>query len=87
MQAENSRPIITKQFYFEYQLSGVYLEATSAGEPDLNDGFNLHHFVSISKPISRHFTLSLGYIHMSAAGLGGAVSNQDVVALGIKLNL
>ncbi|NQX99510.1 MAG: hypothetical protein HRT73_16780, partial [Flavobacteriales bacterium] len=28
--------LITKQFYLEYQLSGVYLEATKVGLPDLN---------------------------------------------------
>lgn len=80
--------LLGKQFYLEYQLSGVYLEANEAGLPDLNDGFNLHHFPSLSKPISRHFTLSLGYIHMSGAGLGnGLVSNQDVISLGFKWNL
>ncbi|PCJ26984.1 MAG: hypothetical protein COA97_04615 [Flavobacteriales bacterium] len=80
--------LITKQVYLEYQLSGVYIEANKAGLPDLNDGFNLHHFVSISKPISRHFSLSLGFIHMSGAGLGnGKTSNQDVLTLGVKWNL
>ncbi len=79
--------LMFNQFYIEYQLSGVYLEANRAGEPDLYDGFNLHHFPSISKPISRHFTLSFGYMHMSGAGLGAPVSNQDVLALGLKWNL
>ncbi|MBL4669830.1 MAG: hypothetical protein JKY30_11280 [Flavobacteriales bacterium] len=80
--------LITKQFYLEYQLSGVYLEATKEGLPDLNDGFNLHHFVSVSKPISRHFSLSLGLIHLSSAGLGNGInSNQDVVSAGVKWNL
>ncbi|MBL4594470.1 MAG: hypothetical protein JKX68_11745 [Flavobacteriales bacterium] len=80
--------LITKQFYIEYQLGGVYVEATVAGEPDLNDGFNLHHFISVSKPISRHFSLSLGLVHMSGAGLSnGKTSNQDVITLGVKYNL
>ncbi len=80
--------LVTKEFYLEYQIGGVYLEATKAGAPDLNSGFNLHHTVSISKPISRHFSLNTSFIHMSGAGLGnGAVSNQDVITLGIKWNL
>ncbi len=80
--------LITKQFYLEYQIGGVYLEAPVKAAPDLKSGFNLHHFASISKPISRHFSISLGYIHMSGAGLGnGAVSNQDVISLGLKWNL
>lgn len=80
--------LIVSDFYIEYQVTGVYLEAVKEGSPDLNDGFNLHHFSSISKPISRHFSLSLGYVHLSGAGLGnGVVSNQDVITLGIKWNL
>ncbi|PCI94913.1 MAG: hypothetical protein COB15_12730 [Flavobacteriales bacterium] len=80
--------LIWSEFYFEYQISGVYLEANKKGEPDLHDGFNLHHIVSISKPISRHFSLATSYVHMSGAGLGsGIVSNQDVITLGIKWNL
>jgi len=77
--------LITKQTYLEYQLSGVYLEAAKAGLPDLNDGFNLHHFVSLSKPLSKHFSLSLGLVHISGAGIGnGITSNQDVITLGLK---
>jgi len=77
--------LITKQTYLEYQLSGVYLEATKAGLPDLNDGFNLHHFVSVSKPLSKHFSLSLGFVHLSRAGIGnGLTSNQDAITLGLK---
>jgi hypothetical protein len=80
--------LIASDHYLEYQLAGVYLEANRLGEPDLYDGFNLHHFVSISKPISRHFSFSLGYIHISGAGLGnGVVSTQDVISLGVKWNL
>tara|TARA_B110000459_G_C16615755_1_gene498749 strand:+ start:2195 stop:2830 length:636 start_codon:yes stop_codon:yes gene_type:complete len=77
--------LITKQTYLEYQLSGVYLEATKAGLPDLNDGFNLHHFVSVSKPLSKHFSLSLGFLHLSGAGIeNGLTSNQDAITLGLK---
>lgn len=80
--------LISQQVYLEYQLSGVYLEATNAGLPDLHDGFILHHFVSLSRPISRHFSLSFGLIHMSGAGIGnGLTSNQDVISLGLKWNL
>jgi hypothetical protein len=81
--------LIAGDHYLEYQLSGVYVEATTSGEPDLFDGFNLHHLISISKPISRHYTLSLGFIHISGAGLkkGAVSSNHDVISLGIKLNL
>jgi len=80
--------LIVRDFYIEYQLAGVYIEATKAGAPDLYDGFNLHHFASISKPISRHFSLSFGYVHMSGAGLSnGIVSNQDAITLGVKWNL
>jgi len=79
--------LIGQEFYLEYQTSGVYLEATDDAGPDFNDGFNLHHFISISKPIARHFTLSLGLIHMSGAGLGANTSNQDVISFGVKWNL
>lgn len=80
--------LMVNDFYIEYQMGGVYLEATKAAAPDLNSGFNLHHFASISKPVSRHFTITLGYVHLSGAGLGnGVVSNQDVVTLGMKYNL
>ena len=79
--------LITKELYLEYQISGVYLEATAEGQPDLYDGFNLHHYVSISKPISRYFSLSLGAIHLSGAGLSDQpTSNQDVITLGLKWN-
>lgn len=80
--------LIVKDYYLEYQLASVYVEANAAGAPDLYDGFNLHHFLSFSKPISRHFSLSLGFIHISGAGLGnGEISAQDVASLGIKWNL
>ena len=80
--------LIGKEFYLEYQISGVYLEATDDAGPDFNDGFNLHHLASISKPISRHLSLSIGLIHMSGAGLSnGTTSNQDVITLGLKWNL
>ena len=79
--------LIGREFYFEYQPSTVYLEATDDAGTDFNDGFNLHHFVSISKPVSRHFSLSLGLIHMSGAGLGSNTSNHDVISFGLKWNL
>ncbi len=79
--------LIWKEFYFEYQISGVYLEANKSGAPDLYDGFNLHHIVSLSKPISRHFSLATSLVHLSGAGLSGTVSNQDVITLGLKWNL
>ena len=80
--------LIAKEFYLEYQLAGVYLEATKAGLPDLTSGFNLHHTISVSKPIARHFSISTSIVHMSGAGLDhGVVSNQDLIALGIKWNL
>lgn len=79
--------LIWNEFYFEYQISGVYLEANKNGEPDLYDGFNLHHILSLSKPMSRHFSLATSFIHMSGAGLNETVSNQDVISIGIKWNL
>lgn len=81
--------LIVKDFYLEYQLGGVYLEAASANHPDLNDGFNLHHTVSISKPVSRHFSVALSIVHFSGAQLqdNQKGSNQDVIALGLKWNL
>jgi len=80
--------LITKDFYLEYQIAGVYLEATKAASPDLNSGFNLHHTISISKPINRHFSIATSLIHISGAGIDkGVVSNQDVITLGIKWNL
>lgn len=80
--------LITHQFYLEYQISGIYMEAPKNAAPDLYSGFNLHHFISISKPLSRHFTLTAGIVHFSGAHLGdGKISNQDLLSLGIKYNL
>jgi hypothetical protein len=80
--------LLTKSYYLEYQLAGIYLEATTAGEPDLFSGFNLHHKISISKPIARHFSMSVNFIHFSGAGIDKkTTSNQDVIALGIRWNL
>lgn len=80
--------LLTNNFYLEYQITPAYVEANKAGEPDLYDGFNLHHIVSLSKPISRHFSLKLGIAHLSGAGLSsGKSANQDVITLGVKWNL
>jgi hypothetical protein len=80
--------LLGKSFYLEYQLSEVYVEANNAGAPDLYDGFNLHHYASVSKPISRHFSMSFGFMHMSGAGLStGRGANQDTLTLGVKWNL
>lgn len=80
--------LLTKNFYIEYQITPAYVEANKAGEPDLYDGFNLHHIVSLSKPISRHFSLKLAIVHLSGAGLSsGKSANQDVITLGVKWNL
>jgi hypothetical protein len=79
--------LIVKQFYIEYQLSPIYLEAPKTAAPDLNSGFNLHHFVSISKPIHKHFSVSLGLVHLSNAGIvSSKTSNQDVFIIGVKCN-
>ncbi|PJB14361.1 MAG: hypothetical protein CO118_09010 [Flavobacteriales bacterium CG_4_9_14_3_um_filter_32_8] len=80
--------LIVKEFYLEYQISLAYVEATKAAAPDLYSGFNLHHFVSLSKPISKHFTLSAGYSHLSNAYLVDAKgSNMDAIVVGLKWNL
>jgi hypothetical protein len=80
--------LIVCDFYIEYQIGAVYLEASKNAGPDIYNGFNLHHVASISKPIGRHFSISMNYIHMSGGGIGnGKVSNQDIIALGIKWNL
>ncbi len=80
--------LITNEFYLEYQISGVYVEANDAGAPDLIDGFNLHHLVSLSKPISRHYSLTAGFNHISSAGIGDVRnSNIDTYMIGIKWNL
>lgn len=76
-----------KNFYLEYQLGIVYLEAKNGISPDLNDGMNLHNFISISKPLNQHFSTSIGFIHMSKGAFDSATSNQDVIALGLKWNL
>jgi hypothetical protein len=73
-----------KNFYLEYQLGIVYLEANNDISPDLNDGMNLHNFISISKPLNQHFTTSLGFIHMSKGWYDSKTSNQDVITLGLK---
>ena len=80
--------LVSNSFYIEYQLAGVYLQATKAAEPDLFSGFNLHHKISISRPISRHFSVSGSFIHLSGAGIDKkSTSNQDLIALGIRWNL
>lgn len=79
--------LIVNEFYIEYQLSLTYIEATKNAAPDLYSGFNLHHFVSISKPISKHFSLSAGYSHLSNAYLVDAKgSNIDAILIGVKCN-
>ena len=76
-----------KQFYLEYQLGIVYLEANEGASPDLYDGINLHHFVSLSKPLSNHFSASIGFVHLSKGAFDSKTSNQDLITLGIKYNL
>jgi len=79
--------LITNQFYLEYQGATIYLEAPKTAAPDLHSGFNLHHFVSVSKPISQHFSLTLGYTHISNAFLVSSKgSNQDLITFGCKSN-
>jgi hypothetical protein len=75
-----------KQFYFEYQLGVVHLEAKDGASPDLYDGMNLHHFVSLSKPLSQNFTASFGFVHLSKGGFNSKTSNQDMITLGIKFH-
>jgi len=79
--------LIIKQFYLEYQFGIVYLEAKNNVSPDLHDGMNLHHFISISKPLNQYFTASFGFIHMSKGWFKSKTSNQDVISVGIKWNL
>ena len=75
--------LISYGVYIEYQISGIYLEATKEGLPDLNSGFNLHHYVSISKSISKKISLAVGLIHFSDAHLtSGDGANQDVLSIG-----
>ena len=77
-----------EEYLLAEQKECTFIWTNKKGEPDLYDGFNLHHIVSVSKPISRHFSLSTSFVHISGAGLGnGTVSNQDVITLGIKWNL
>ena len=79
--------LIINEFYLEYQLSLTYIEATKNAAPDLYSGFNLHHFVSISKPINKHLTLSGGYSHLSNAYMVDTKgSNIDAILIGIKWN-
>ena len=73
-----------KNFYLEYQLGIVYLEANNDISPDLNDGMNLHNFISINKPLNQHFTASIGFIHISKGAFDSTTSNQDVITLGLK---
>jgi len=79
--------LITHQFYLEYQVAPIYLEAPKTAAPDLNSGFNLHHIVSIAKPINKYFSAVISLVHLSNAGLVSSKnSNQDVLSLGIKCN-
>lgn len=79
--------LLFNEFYIEYQLSPTYLEATKKSAPDLNSGFNLHHYVSLSKPITNYLSLSLGIVHLSNAGLSNQKgSNHDLLSIGFKFN-
>lgn len=79
--------LLFNEFYIEYQLSPAYLEATKKSAPDLNSGFNLHHYVSLSKPLTNHLSLSLGIVHISNAGLSNQKgSNHDLLSIGFKFN-
>ena len=79
--------LITHQFYLEYQTATIYMEAPKTAAPDLRSGFNLHHFISVSKPISKRLSLSLGYTHISNAFLVSTKgSNQDIITIGGKCN-
>lgn len=76
--------LLFKVFYIEYQIGGIYLEATQKAAPDLSSGFNLHHYVSFSKPLSKNISAAVGVIHLSGAHLSKAKgSNQDVITIGI----
>jgi hypothetical protein len=77
--------LLVKQFYLEYQIGPVYVEATKGASPDLNSGFSLHHYVSISKPLSKSLTISGGITHMSNASItSSSGANHDLLSLGIK---
>ena len=79
--------LLFNELYIEYQLSPIYLEATKKSAPDLNSGFNLHHFVSLSKPLTNYLSLSLGIVHISNAGLSNQKgSNHDLMSIGFKFN-
>ncbi len=79
---------LISDFYFEYQLGLVYLEATIAAQPDLNSGFALHHYISLSKPISKRFSTSLGFTHISGANISDSKSsNHDLISLGLKFSI
>lgn len=79
--------LITKSFYLEYQLGVVYNEATKAAQPDIYSGFSLHHYASISKPLSKHLTIHVGYSHLSNAGIiQGDNSIIDAFLAGIRYN-
>ncbi len=79
--------LISKSFYLEYQLGVVYNEATKAAEPDIYSGFSLHHYLSMSKPLSKHFTIHFGYAHLSNAGLiKDDNSIIDAYLVGLKFN-
>jgi hypothetical protein len=75
------------QIYLEYQFGVVHLDAKEGASPDLYDGTNLHHFVSLSKALNHSFTASLGFIHLSKGGFNSKTSNQDMITLGIRFHL
>lgn len=79
--------LLFNEFYIEYQICPAYIEATKESAPDLNSGFNLHHFVSLSKPINNFLSFSLGIVHISNAGLSNQKgSNHDLLSIGFKFN-
>jgi len=76
--------LITKNWYLEYIAGVVWVEASKKANDGLDSGFNVLQGFYISKPLSTHFTFSVGFNHLSNAHIFTSESSHDKLLLGLK---
>jgi lipid A 3-O-deacylase PagL len=70
--------------YLEFATGVVWVEAVDTASDGLASGFNLNQTISLSKQFSNHYTISLGFNHVSNAHILESETNQDAIFLGLK---
>lgn len=76
--------LITHNFYLEYITGIVWVEAAKNSNDGLDSGFNVVQGFYISKPLSTHFTFSIGFNHLSNAHIFTSESSHDKLLIGLK---